>query len=380
MAKLKGFSSFLIISAFNLLVFSKNTENVPKINPTIQLLEEMLAKNSELLTLHVSNKRLTEIEPKFFINGPKMGFVDFSNNSIQRIDPSAFEGLINLKTLNLSYNQIDKLDSDWFHLPSLLTLDLSNNKLTDLNKSVFENLINLEHLNLSGNSIGMLEVETFSHQKKLIALDLSKNNLVIFDFHVFSSNVNNSQKLFAKIDILKYGIQSLHDPYLNENLQSLDLSKNQLIEVNNFRHGNFSQLALLDVNDNKFNCSYLQVLLDSIRWGIDIHANESLQKLAEGDHYHGVHCTAIDEITTESSSSRSDNLFMIKILLTFLCICTTSVLVIILFLGRKQLFDCCNQNHKFDVDKNSNHEKIFSESNQNMDEDKLNQIIPAGSG
>lgn len=386
MAKLKVFSLFLIIGAFNLIVFSKDIGNFPDRIQDTQLLKEMMTKYlqnpTKLITLNASNKHLTEIDPRFFINAPKIGFVDFSNNSIQHIDPSAFEGVTNLKTLNLSHNKIDKLESDWFPFPYLSTLDLSRNKLTVLNKSVFKKLINLKHLNLSGNSIGNVEVETFSHQKKLISLDLSQNNLVMFDFHVFSSNPNNSQKLFVKIDIFT-GIQSLGDPYLNEHLQSLDLSKNQLIEVNNFRHGNFSQLDLLDINENKFNCSYLRIFLDSIRWGgIDIHANESWQKITEGDNIHGVHCTAV--ITSETSSSgseSSDNFFLIKILLTFLCICSTSVLIIISFLGRKQLFNCGNKDYKFDVDTNSKHEKIFSESNQNSDdENKLNQVMPATTG
>lgn len=374
MAKLKVFSLFLIIGALNFVVFSKNAGS----NHNLQMLEELLKSSTELITLHVSNRRLTEIEPRFFINAPKIGYVDFSNNSIRSIDPTAFDGVTNLQALNLSYNQIDKLDSAWFPFPKLLTLDLSHNKLTILDKRVFKDLINLKHLNLSGNSIGNIEVETFSHQKKLISLDLSGNRLVTFDFHVFSKNLNNSQKSFVKIYILERGIQSLGDPYLNEHLESLDLSKNQLIELNNFRHENFSLLFSLDINDNKFNCSYLRILLNSIRWGTDIHANESRQELTEADNIHGVHCTAIPSETHISGFVSSDKFFMIEMLLTFLCICSTSVLVIILFLGRKQLFNCRKKNQTFDVDKNSNYEEIFPETIQNVDdENKSNQITPA---
>lgn len=398
MAKLKVCSLLVVISAFSSVVLAKNTGNLDEkasnVVRTVNIyhtegLETILMENfkdlTELITLNASNKHITEIEPKFFINASLIESADFSNNAIQRIE-SAFEDVINLKTLNLSNNKIVKFESDSFPVRNLVTLDLSNNKLTTLNKTFFERLTNLKHLNLSDNSIGKLEVQIFSHQKKLISLDLSKNNLITFDFHVFSPNLTDWHRSFFALRIVN-GIQSLIDPYLNENLQSLDLSNNQLIEMNNFQSGNFSQLSLLDISGNEFNCSYLQIFLGSVRWGIDLHTNDSWQNLIEGDSIHGVHCkrAAINHnITTAESSSSSgsvssDSIFLIEILLALLCICSTTVLIIILYLGRKQLFECCYENYKYGVTKNSKQKKIFHDSNKNAQHDgnKLDEVMPA---
>lgn len=400
MAKLKVCSLLVVISAFSSVVLAKNTGNLDEEVSNVarmvnkyhtEEMEKYLMENpkdlTELKTLNASNKHITKIEPKYFINASLIESADFSNNVIQRIEASAFEDvIINLKTLNLSNNKIVKFESDSFPIRNLVTLDLSNNKLTTLNKTIFERLTKLKHLNLSDNSIGKLEVQIFSHQKQLISLDLSKNNLITFDFHVFSPNLSNWHRSFFALRIVN-GIQSLIDPYLNENLQSLDLSNNQLIEMNNFQSGNFSQLSLLDINDNEFNCSYLQIFLGSVRWGIDLHTNDSWQNLIEGDSIHGVHCkrAAINHknITAESSSSSgsvlSDSIFLIEILLALLCICSTTVLIIILYLGRKQLFECCYENYKYGVTKNSKQKKIFHDSNKNAQHDgnKLDEVIPA---
>lgn len=290
--------------------------------------------------LDASNNHFAELDPSPFGVSSTFELVNFSNNSIQSIDPMAFKALKQMKVLNLSRNKIDAVTFGGFPYDSLLKLDLSSNKLTTLNQNTFENFTNLKHLNLSGNSIRNLERATFLHQKNLITLDLSKNDLIIFDFNALAS---------ARVD-----------------LNFLDLSKNRLVELKNFRSENMAQLEVLNINDNRFNCSYLQHFLDSIRWGIDLRVHENWHTIDEDNSIHGIHCTAIIAVANSSGFAK---FLTIELLLIFLCFCSISVLLIILFLGRKQLFTCGND---------SNEMKEFSEPTEyTLDENSPNPITPS---
>lgn len=315
---------------------------------------------SNVKVLIASNNNLTGIGQNLFIDAPLVEWVDFSNNSIERIESAAFKGAKHIKILNLSRNKIGKLSG--LPLDRLVILDLSRNQLTTLNEYVLENLINLRYLNLSGNFIRELPPATFSHQKKLISLDLAKNNLITFDFTVFASHEIHS------FDDFQTDFSLLNGPYSTDDLHSIDLSKNQLVELKNFRDENFAQLDVLNINDNRFNCSYLQRFVDSIRWAIDLRANENWHTVATGNSVYGIHCIS----TTEMRSSRFvsiDNMLTIKLLLAFVCIFAIAILLMILFLGRKQLFTCGKRNSN-----GKNGKKMFSESNQNVtDESASNE-------
>lgn len=232
-------------------------------------------------------------------------FVDFSNNSIQSIDPSAFEGVAQLKKLNLSRNHLSELELQWFSISSLEILDLSHNNLTHLNEHAFDELVNLKHLDLSHNPIGNLEIGTFayltqleililkhtnissiqlgtfSHQLKLISLDLSENQLKVLDFELF--------------------LPILHD------LQSFYLNQNQLTDLNGFRNDIFPQLRLLDIKNNQFNCSYLRSFIASVDWKeLHMPIDPHVTKIHEGN-IRGVNCKNKNSAETPQSSKDSNN-------------------------------------------------------------------------
>lgn len=248
----------------------------------------IFSEATNVTKLIASHNLLTDLPPLFFSRATKLTFADFSNNSIQQINHLAFISATKLEVLdlsqnvitsfaedlfidlpmlnklNLSYNQIKKLESLTLSIHNLVTLDLSNNDLTKLNDHAFDQLILLKHLNLSDNSIvdlkiGMfaylpnledlnlrrtnissIQFGTFSHQHKLVSLDLSENNLQILDFNLF--------------------LPAMHD------LRSLELDGNQLKHLEGFGNGLFPKLTLLDIKNNKFNCSYLILFMKSVNW------------------------------------------------------------------------------------------------------------------
>lgn len=145
----------------------------------------------------------------------------------------AFEGLLQLLTLNLSANGLQQLPNDIFiGLPSLRTLDLSHNALSKLdNKThgVLDDLLSLERLDLSHNRISFVTKKTFpSHQYipyNLQYLDLSYNQMPVLTYDItfgtkklISLNVSHNQ-----INELRRGVLSNFT-----SLQSFDISHNEL--------------------------------------------------------------------------------------------------------------------------------------------------------
>lgn len=329
--------------------FFETLKNVRAFNISDVELEKFdvkaLREAKNLKVLLASNNRLTEITSHLFITTMQLEFVDFSNNIIQRIDPMAFESVNHLNTLNLSHNHIDKLELNTFPLSmggSLLTLDLSHNNLTALNEHIFDTLANLTQLNLSYNPIGNLSIGifahlmelqhlslkrtnisniglgTFSHQHKLVSLDLSENNLKQLDFNRFLP--------------------------IMADLQSIDLHRNQLNELNSFRNEIFPKLNRFDIKNNPFNCTYLQRFMETIKWDtiqlpMDVRSTQTQQ-----EHIHGINCSngtissnAIE--STTSNETHSDMTIIIMSLIT-LCVCVIVVILLMIFLGRHRIFTC----------------------------------------
>lgn len=137
-----------------------------------------LQNENNLRGLFVSNNRLTEIPAQLFSGAVQIELVDFSNNSTQRIDPTAFEclnhpseTLNHLETLNLSRNQLSELKPQWFSQSSLKVLDLTHNNLTAIDEHISDKIVNLKKLVLAENHIVDLKVRTFYFLSYLEILD-----------------------------------------------------------------------------------------------------------------------------------------------------------------------------------------------------------------
>lgn len=75
----------------------------------------------------------------------------------------------NIKTLDLSYNNISFISQHYFLPiePSLIHLYLSHNKVMKVTRDVFGNMMNLQQLDISHNRILEFEQDTFKHTRKL---------------------------------------------------------------------------------------------------------------------------------------------------------------------------------------------------------------------
>ncbi|GAB0098649.1 Leucine-rich repeat [Sergentomyia squamirostris] len=93
--------------------------------------------------------------PPTLATAEHLRILTLSHNTISNIDSSTpFIHLLNLRRLDLSFNQLATLSDDAFDgLKHLQHLDLSHNHLTTLPSNVFANLPRLNHLLLSANPL-----------------------------------------------------------------------------------------------------------------------------------------------------------------------------------------------------------------------------------
>ncbi|XP_055619092.1 toll-like receptor Tollo [Toxorhynchites rutilus septentrionalis] len=227
-----------------------------------------------LEVLNLSNNKLTALTPELFQSSRKIRQIHLQNNSLSVLAPGVFEGLDRLETLDLSRNQ---LTSTWVKRDTfagqvrLVVLNLGYNHLSKVDPHVFKGLYSLQILNLEHNSIELIADGAFSDLKNLHALFLSHNSLRQIEPYHFSELYVLNQLILESNQIAYIherafeNLTHLHDLSLNDNrleeipsgmkslkfLQSLDLGKNQIAEINNSSFEGLEELMGLRLVDNQ---------------------------------------------------------------------------------------------------------------------------------
>jgi hypothetical protein len=97
------------------------------------------------------NNNIDYIHPNTFRNNPSLSELDLSCNKLKQIQ-RVFSSTKKLKFLNLSSNSLTYEDLTFFlPITSLQILDLSNNEIETMREDIFEGMVDLKHLNISGN-------------------------------------------------------------------------------------------------------------------------------------------------------------------------------------------------------------------------------------
>lgn len=224
--------------------------------------------------LNLSNNKLTALTPELFQSSRKIRQVNLQNNSLSVLAPGVFEGLDRLEMLDLSRNQ---LTSTWVKRDTfagqvrLVVLNVGYNHLTKVDQHVFKGLYSLQILNLEHNAIELIADGAFSDLKNLHALFLSHNRLRQIEPYHFSELYVLNQLILESNQIAYIherafeNLTHLHDLSLNDNrleeipsgmkslkfLQSLDLGKNQISEINNSSFEGLEELIGLRLVDNQ---------------------------------------------------------------------------------------------------------------------------------
>ncbi|RWS28413.1 uncharacterized protein B4U80_00777 [Leptotrombidium deliense] len=171
-----------------------------------------------------------------------------------------FNSLHSLSTLNLNDNDLHSLSWPSYcfnELRKLKLLSLDFNALRTLNSDLFKSLTSLVYLFLSYNKITTIASETFNEMENLLLLDLSYNHIRRIKSQAFS-NLNSIQTIDLEgndIDTIDY------EAFVNlPRLKKLNLSFNKL---KNMHFSIFDQVGTLstfrfDVSHNELN-AYTEV-------------------------------------------------------------------------------------------------------------------------
>ncbi|KAI5643666.1 leucine rich repeat domain-containing protein [Phthorimaea operculella] len=154
----------------------------------------------------------------------KLRHLNLSHNAIEKIETSSFEGLNNLYTLDLSFNNIAEIGQSFVPLSSLKVLYLQNNNLTSIRATDLSALKHLEKLNLSYNVLNNIEDDTFTALNNLQEVDLSNNQLTRIKKVLFWSNTNLFRLLLAHNKIISIE----PDAFKGKNIIYFDIKDNKL--------------------------------------------------------------------------------------------------------------------------------------------------------
>ncbi|KAL7670711.1 hypothetical protein ACOME3_005639 [Neoechinorhynchus agilis] len=128
-------------------------------------------------TLHLTGKKLTQIQDVILFIVPNTFSLDLSHNEISEITYDDFEGLRALEFLCLQFNRIHKIAPRAFrNIPRLKTLDLANNQLKDIDVfHLFYGLDQLIFLHMANNGFSLFPSHHLSDLSNLQSLNISSN-------------------------------------------------------------------------------------------------------------------------------------------------------------------------------------------------------------
>lgn len=180
--------------------------------------------SNELRDIDFSNNPLYELRAREFSNKnlSDVHKLKMVNCSIRDVNYKAFEGLSLLIELDLSDNNILKLDADVFKSNSKLRIViLSNNKLKKLEDGLFAKKGYLQRVHLNNNRLENITNNVFGENCTVTHMDLSHNLLKTIDGHFLDN--------FFKITSLTLDSNPwVCDCHLQE-FRSTSISKNLII-------------------------------------------------------------------------------------------------------------------------------------------------------
>nr|XP_022904208.1 protein toll-like [Onthophagus taurus] len=213
--------------------------------------------------------------------------LDVSFNDLEDVN-NVFEYLINVKSLDLSHNKIKKLP-EIINLTNLTTFHLNNNDINYFNEKVFSKLENLKSLRLDINGLPPKSFQTLINLNNLmlnvtsvlnLTSDVFKNNKLLNQINIYGGKcifykdslisldnlvtlVVKSCKIdrvpnefflplkkLTKLNLIHVGLNNWDDFAGLQNLQFLDLTGNEII---NLSPSNFNLPSLIDLNLSKNN-------------------------------------------------------------------------------------------------------------------------------
>lgn len=200
---------------------------------------------SNLLVLNMEHNGIISIRRKAFSGLSSLQLLDLSHNHLKYLQVSQFTSCSQLRVLDLSSNHIRNLPRDVFKNTLIEGLDLSNNEFVIFPSQALGDIgFTIRNLDLSFNQIDHVDSTMFYETQFLTSLNLCQNKLSILPDNVFTSLGNLINLRLCRNTITANFKELFH--YIPK-LQSLDLSFLGLKSLPNFP---LSKLTHLNVSGN----------------------------------------------------------------------------------------------------------------------------------
>lgn len=188
-----------------------------------------------LTGLDLSSSKIDELDAECFNSLTSLRYLNISNNFLRTLPYGIIIKLESLKILDLSYNLLKNVN---LRDSTVNRIDISNNLLKKFDVC---HMPSASHINLRHNHIQNIEC---SNSSKLVELDLSENNLTNLNWLEFDglSRLRLLNLSSNSIRHLTRGSKNLID------LQELDLSRNSFTVVDGGDLSAFSNLTRLHLN------------------------------------------------------------------------------------------------------------------------------------
>ncbi|XP_069688770.1 uncharacterized protein [Periplaneta americana] len=241
----------------------------------ISVLEEaVFAYLPSLQRLNLSFNKLSFVAPTSLNLNSSLLWLDLSRNNISSLNDSIFNFFENLRVLNLAQNNLEALKGQYFsRLSNLQQLDISQNNISTLDDGVFSELNSLQKLNLSDNTLEALSDECFIGLTRLQQLDVSRNQICSVSPGTFQSMGSLMELILADnpvlgrlrqelmvlvgtgrrlqiVDVSRSGLCQV-PAALTRSIRSLRLAGNQVTTVRCGDLDSYPLLQLLDLSDNQ---------------------------------------------------------------------------------------------------------------------------------
>lgn len=225
---------------------------------------KIFANLDRLETIHLAYNRIARLGHNAFVDLPALKILFLSNNQLQTVD-SGHISAVNLTELYLDSNAIRLVAANALDLPKLEIISLKDNRLRSLPDTVFKNSPRLEKIDLSNNDLIKID-GLFGKCANVYSLNLSDNPELHADLFQLTEQLPELSYLhLANTGVkLPSDIQTNHQLTTDESnlaLTHLDLSTNNLSSPDIFLYlATFKRLKTVILNNNLF--SHLNHVLE----------------------------------------------------------------------------------------------------------------------
>ena len=199
---------------------------------------------AELKIFNLSNNHLRNIPATLFSQTKRLQILDLTSNGIIHVQEMGFYNLVELVTLDISDNHLHKLSFGESILDNGL---VKHQEVTNCSLSIFQGLIKLRTLNVSHNNVTHLSQTDFCHLTRLEVLNLAWNHIHFLYRNVFRNLCSLTCLILRENQIRT--IESSTFLSLHE-VSSISLEANRLSDLSDNMFDANSNLTLLQLHNN----------------------------------------------------------------------------------------------------------------------------------